>query len=593
MKSRLSFTIPGAGRGALLLVLVLVLGAWAPIDPSRPVWSGVVPFAMTSPGSADLGLATTEAEVQRGMLDWTLESCTSLEARWGGTTATRPRAFDGVSVIGWVESGWAYDASAIGVTRPQFGGGRIGEADMEMNGVNYTWITGSGPGSNVNAYSIILHEGGHYYGLDHSSSASAAMYYAYTGGIAEIGPDDRNGICALYPGSGTDCTTTGCPSGQMCVGGACTTVAGDGNTCSSCSSGADCTAGICLRYPDGAGYCGTNCASGADCGSGEMCLRLTGAPAQCIRFSGGSPSCAGTTPTRCTSDANCAATEMCDRASGDCVARPMTGTGPLGSPCGAGPECMSGLCFSGVCSQSCDGLNPDSCPGGFYCNGQSTGTCGEGLCLAGSAGGGALGAACANNTDCSTLFCSGGTCSEPCIPGGAVGCPDGYACQVGAIRGCGACQADRAGTGDPCAMNEDCASGLCAVQGGVTFCTALCEVGNPDSCEPGFDCELAGAVAVCVPGAGGLGSPCGTNEECVSGICAVEGGDTYCTRLCDTANTCPGGFSCVAAEGDTRICRPANRGGCGCSAAGVGRGTGVSALLGLVGLAFVLARRRR
>lgn len=579
-------------RTSVLLAAVAFLAGWAPLDPSRPVWSGTVPFAMTSPGSTDLGAATTEAEVQRAMLDWTRVSCTSLTARWNGTTSTRPEPYDGVSIIGWLESSWPYDASAIGVTRPQFGGGRIGEAEMEMNGVNYTWITGAGRGREVNAYSIILHEGGHYYGLDHSSDPAATMYYAYSGGIASLVADDQNGICALYPGSGSDCTTTGCPSGQECTGGMCVAVMGDGDTCSPCSDGSSCTSGVCLGYPDRNGYCGTTCSSGADCGAGEMCLRLTGIPPQCIRFVGGTPSCEGATPSGCTSDADCAASQMCDRASGDCVARPPTGTGPLGGPCAAGSDCQSGLCFSGACSESCDGLNPDSCPAGFYCNGQASGTCGDGLCLAGTAGGGALGDACSTNTDCSTLFCNGGTCSEPCIPGGAVGCADGYACQVGAIRGCGACVTERAGTGDPCAMNEDCASGLCAVQGGNTFCTALCSVDDPASCEPGFECQMAGPVAVCVPGAGGLGSPCGTNEECVSGICATEGSDTYCTRLCDGANTCPSGFSCVSAGGETRICRPRNVGGCGCSAVGADRGLGALAGFGMLGLALLIVRRR-
>src|SRR6185436_21095371 len=134
----------------------------------------------------------------------------------------RPTGGDGRSVVGWVESGWRYDSSAIGVTQPAWttrsGGARIVEADMELNGVDYTWITGSGRGSSVNAYSIVLHESGHYYGLGHSNSSSATMFYAYSGGIASLTSDDETGICTLCPGSGTpDCRTMGCPAGQMCA----------------------------------------------------------------------------------------------------------------------------------------------------------------------------------------------------------------------------------------------------------------------------------------------------------------------------------------------------------------------------------------
>lgn len=577
-------------RALALTAAALALAGWTPIDSSRPVWRGTVPFSMTSPGSADLGEATTAMEVQRGMLDWTLVSCTSLEASYGGTIATRPRPYDGTSVIGWVESGWAYDAGAIGVTQPQWSTRGIGEADMEMNGVNFRWITGSGTGTAVNAYSIILHEGGHYYGLGHSTTPSATMYYAYSGGIDALGTDDQNGICALYPGTGADCTTTGCPSGQVCEGGTCVAATGDGGTCSPCADGSACTDGICLGYPDGAGYCGSTCASSADCGSGEMCLRITGAPAQCVRFSGGSPSCAAT-PAGCTSDVDCDATEMCNRSTGACVPRPTGGTTPLGGACTDSTECVSGLCYVGACSQGCDGLSPTSCPAGFYCNSSATGTCGEGLCLAGGAGPGADGAACAAATDCASLNCAGGVCARPCLPGGAVGCDEGFACQVIA-GGCGGCVADRGGLGDPCAMSSDCASNLCATDGaGTMFCTALCDPANPASCAAGYDCVDAGGVAVCAPGAGSLGSGCATNEECVSGICATEGDTTYCTRLCDSANPCPADFTCAAAGGDTRVCRPANVGGCGCRVQR-SQGGGLAAL-GVLGLVLVVFARRR
>lgn len=581
-------------RSLALLATVLVLGAWAPIDSSRPVWSGTVPFSMTDPGSTDLGADTTEAQVQDGMLDWTRVSCTSLTASYEGRTSVRPDPFDGRSVIGWVESGWGYDSSAIGVTQPQFSGGRIREADMEMNGVNFTWVTTPGRGGNVNTYSIVLHEGGHYYGLDHSSEPSAAMYFAYSGGVDALGTDDQNGICALYPGSGSDCTTTGCPSGQTCTGGECVAVMGDGNVCSPCTSSEDCTAGYCLEYPDG-GFCGANCSGAGDCGAGEMCITVSSRiPAQCIRVSGGAPSCAGVTPMGCTGDGDCEPDEMCVLSSGACVSRPPTGTGPLGSPCTEGSMCMSGVCFNELCSETCEALNPDSCPAGFYCNGQAVASCGDGLCLPGSAGGAALGATCTNNTDCQSIFCASGRCSEPCIPGGAAVCPADYACQTTAIAGCGACQPERAQLGDPCEINEDCASGLCATDGTNSFCTALCAPEDPGSCGPGFECRMEGPVAVCVPGAGGLGAMCATNDECLSGICATEGGTSYCTRLCDASETCPPRFSCVEASGETRVCRPATvGGGCGCSAAGTGRGPAILSVLGLLALALTLVKRRR
>lgn len=580
------------GAGVLT---VLVLSAWAPIDSSRPVWRMTVPYLMNSAGSADLGAATTETEVNRAMGDWTRVSCTSLTASYGGSVTNRATNGDGRSVISWTESGWPHDSSAIGVTGPAWttggGGPTIREADMEMNGVNFRWVTTAGRGGDVNAYSIILHEGGHFYGLGHSSDAGATMYFAYSGGIDMIGTDDQNGICALYPGSGTDCTTTGCPTGQTCNAGVCETVMGDGNTCSPCTSGADCTAGICLGYPDGSGYCGTNCSSGSDCGSGEMCVGITGAPSrQCVRFASGAPTCAGAT-TGCTSDAGCSATEMCNTATRTCVPRPTTGTVPLGGACSESSECQTGLCFAGACSQTCNWLDPTSCPGGFYCNGQAS--CGSGVCMAGSAGPAALGAACSTNTECATLYCAAGRCSEPCIPGGAAACEPGYACAVGGAPGCGSCLPELGALGDPCATNADCTSGLCATSGDTTFCTAICDPAASPACPARFLCTSAGPVSVCAPDGGVLGSSCSVDGDCIGGVCAHEGDRSYCTRIC-TIEPCPVGFGCIdTVDGVTRVCRPRDDGGCGCSAAGVGGRSSLGVMLLGSALAIVLAARRR
>jgi MYXO-CTERM domain-containing protein len=283
---------------------------------------------------------------------------------------------------------------------------------------------------------------------------------------------------------------------------------------------------------------------------------------------------------------------MCNVGTGMCVPRTTTGTTPLGGACGDSAECVSGLCFGGACSQACNWLDVTSCPGGFYCNGQATGSCGSGLCQAGGPGAGALGAACAANTDCATIYCSSGTCSEPCIPGGAVTCDPGYACQVGATAGCGSCLPERGALGDPCMTNTDCASGICATAGATSFCTALCDPAGT-TCPERFACTAAGPVSVCVPDGGVLGAGCTTDADCIGGICAHEGDTSYCTRIC-TSDPCPVGFGCVDTTGSERVCRPRDAGGgCGCSAAGAGQGSlGVALLVGALGI-LVTARRRR
>lgn len=555
--------------GAILAVACLALAlvsarasAWSPIDSSQPVWCGTAVYAMNNAGSPDLGVDTSESEVMRGMTDWTTVSCSGLRAMYTGRTSNGTRSFDGNSVIQWIESGWTSSSVAIGVTSPQWSGRCIGQADMQLNGVNYTWTTGSGRGSSVNAYSIITHEGGHYYGLGHSSSRSAIMYASYSGGISSISADDEAGICALYPGMGVDCTSTGCPSGQECVSGSCRPIMGDGTLCSPCTSNSECggASDLCVRFPDSSLHCTTACSGPGDCGSGQQCFSVGSGIGQCAPVDGsGNPTCAMMEP-ECRRDSDCASTELCNTGTGMCEPRPVDRAN-LGEPCETGADCNSGECLATpdglICTESCDWLDPTSCPSGFYCDGDALGTCGDGRCLPGTTGSGGLGTTCASDTDCDTLACVDGVCAIPCVPGGVddTTCPDGYLCRVGGLASCGSCQ--MAGcTGQACEVNEDCAGGLCAVLGELTFCTATCT--DASDCPAGFSCSDAGGVTVCAP-------PSGFDPS---------------SYMC-------GGADPMTMDGDGR------RGG-GCCAVAPGAGSNDAPWALLLALpALVLARRRR
>jgi MYXO-CTERM domain-containing protein len=126
------------------------------------------------------------------------------------------------------------------------------------------------------------------------------------------------------------------------------------------------------------------------------------------------------------------------------------------------------------------------------------------------------------------------------------------------------------------------------------FCTDYCDASNP--CPTGFSCTPAGDQSVCVPDSGGLGQACMENPDCVSGICASEGGESYCSRYCSDAEPCPTGFECLPAGGDVNACAridapPPMDGGCGCRVEGGSRAV-VAPALGLI-LAVLLGWRRR
>ncbi len=573
--------------------------AWAPIDPSQPVWRSTVHYELNRAGTPDLGFSTSESEVRSGMEDWTRVACTSLSVTYDGAVSRTPRNGDGFSTITWVENGWRYDSNAIGVTIPMFSSA-IFEADMELNGVNYMWTTDPGRRNTVNAYSIVLHEAGHFYGLDHSSHATATMYASYSGGVLSLHTDDQNGICALYPRSGmpADCTTTGCPVGQECVAGTCMTPRGDGLVCSPCSSGEECANGVCLRYPGGIARCGQDCTRRSECGPNEECYDIDGAGGQCIRFAGDNPSC-DVEQTGCRTDAECAASERCNTLTRECEPRPMEG-GELGDDCMSSVECRSGLCFAGVCSQSCNWLDTRSCPSEWYCSGEATGRCttGAGVCVMGNAGTGAIGAPCSRATDCASLYCAQGVCGTPCIPGGASGCGTDLACYEGATVGCGFC-GPASGTmrgerelGEVCNTSDECRTSLCAmIEGGRNVCSEYCD--DDAVCPNGFQCVAAGTTRVCIPDVRGVGVECTNHEQCADGLCVSAGEVQYCTRECGgTRASCPDGFECASVDPSISVCRVPSSSGCGCRAAGAGSGMRASAVW-MVFLAFVMWRRRR
>lgn len=131
------------------------------------------------------------------------------------------------------------------------------------------------------------------------------------------------------------------------------------------------------------------------------------------------------------------------------------------------------------------------------------------------------------------------------------------------------------------------------VQGTVGTQTIAITMGPP--CTPDKGCTGSDVCVsgVCIPGPeepGGLGSICQSDTECLSHQCADAGESRkYCVEACapSTANSCPGGFSCIQAGGGG-VCWPES-GGC-CDAGGSGRGP---ILLGLGVMVALTARRRR
>lgn len=83
--------------------------------------------------------------------------------------------------------------------------GEIVDADVEINDGGFVFSYDDSPASNqVDFLSMLTHELGHFYGLDHSADAHATMYATYATSPADameartLSQDDIDGICTLY-----------------------------------------------------------------------------------------------------------------------------------------------------------------------------------------------------------------------------------------------------------------------------------------------------------------------------------------------------------------------------------------------------------
>ncbi len=300
--------------------------AWTRGDP-QALWPAAalpVAFALALPTSRDLGETDALAELDVAIHTWPLVACTAWRARLGGTT-TAPAGDDGTNGIYWHDDTWPTElvAGALAQTILHVDAmGNLRDADIHVDGAAYRWSV-DGKGSTIDLRSILTHEIGHALGLGHSTVLGATMYATHPPGIAwrSIEQDDRDGVCALYPGAGDVGCEAGaaCPSGFVCVARSCERRGARSEVCSPCAR----VTAAC----EGAGDDARCIDVGSGATAGRVCARACAGDAECgPRF-------------------HCRATTT----SGDlqCVADDACASGPW--PCATDGECAGALCRGGAC----------------------------------------------------------------------------------------------------------------------------------------------------------------------------------------------------------------------------------------------------
>ena len=116
---------------------------------------------------------------------------------------------DGESVVFWIETLWPFGPAVIGLTTLTWAeGGVLVDADIALNGVDYDWSLGD-TDIKTDFRSILVHEIGHFFGLDHTQELGAVMRvdYRQETQVHTLGQDDIDGLAYLYPCDSGDCSS--------------------------------------------------------------------------------------------------------------------------------------------------------------------------------------------------------------------------------------------------------------------------------------------------------------------------------------------------------------------------------------------------
>ena len=192
-----------------------------PVTAIIPLWwrNACVSYDLQQDAGGGIPLSTATSIVDTSFAAWKNAPCST------GTPSITPTDLGPVScgnveynsdqgnqhVIVFREGTWPYDSYyALGMTTVTYDPdtGEIYDADTEINATpDVTLSTLPVPLSQgYDFQSIITHEAGHFLGMAHATDSAATMYANLPPGATNmrtLTQDDIDGICAIYPPSGT------------------------------------------------------------------------------------------------------------------------------------------------------------------------------------------------------------------------------------------------------------------------------------------------------------------------------------------------------------------------------------------------------
>lgn len=176
-----------------------------------------VSFAINSIcAGADVSSGDCISTVGTSFLKWMEPDCTFLTFDNQGITSRTDVGYNddspanNINLVIWYFEGWPYEKSGIALTTATYKTetGEIVDADMELNGQDYRFAILETPDPlYTDIANVVVHEAGHFIGLDHSADPVTTMYpYAPYGEVNKrvLSQDDIDGVCAIYPGEKAD-----------------------------------------------------------------------------------------------------------------------------------------------------------------------------------------------------------------------------------------------------------------------------------------------------------------------------------------------------------------------------------------------------
>ncbi|MCU0657326.1 MAG: thrombospondin type 3 repeat-containing protein, partial [Polyangiaceae bacterium] len=156
---------------------------------------------------------TALASIKAGFATWSAPACSVFEAvHDGATTNLNPMAKGVGNTIFWtknwsgVVNGTTLTENIIGITPLWLSGSSIAYAHIALNAQHHQWGDGAISGV-VDTQSLLVHEQGHFLGLNHSNATNSVMKSTYSKGtiVRTLVQDDIDGVCSIYP-----CTSSAC-----------------------------------------------------------------------------------------------------------------------------------------------------------------------------------------------------------------------------------------------------------------------------------------------------------------------------------------------------------------------------------------------